>query len=453
MIIDGMVSGLPTGSLIESLMRVERMQQTALKTRLSVIEKSAEAYRSINTKFDALRTAAEAMVKPATWGAVTATSSVASVSTTATSDAKPGSLTFSVQSAAATHSVVSATTWAATTDPSGYGTSLEVFNADGTSRGTVTIGGSGTLDDTVTALNGSGLGLSATAVQVSPGQYRLQVTSTESGGAAAFSLGTAGQFNVATQGTDAHLKVGTGPGAYDVYSSTNAFTGLMPGVTINVTKPETSVTVTVASDPAAVATSMQGLVDAANAALAEIAKHTGNKDGAKGALAGDYNVTRLTSQVLSAVANAVGGDGSPAQVGIQLTREGTITFDKTKFTDALAADPALAQRIISGTDGAGADGTAGTGDDTATVPGVAVRLRDLALAATDKTTGTLTLLAQGRDSLADNIQDRIDGWDVRLDKRRETLVRQFAAMETALGSMQAQSSWLAGQINSLPKLS
>ena len=38
-------------------------------------------------------------------------------------------------------------------------------------------------------------------------------------------------------------------------------------------------------------------------------------------------------------------------------------------------------------------------------------------------------------------------------KRKETLTRQFTAMETALSSLKNQSTWLAGQINSLPSSS
>jgi flagellar hook-associated protein 2 len=67
----------------------------------------------------------------------------------------------------------------------------------------------------------------------------------------------------------------------------------------------------------------------------------------------------------------------------------------------------------------------------------------------DTTTGTLTLLAQGRDKLAKDIESRIEAWDLRLAQRKQTLTRQFTAMETALSSMKNQSTWLAGQLNSL----
>ena len=89
----------------------------------------------------------------------------------------------------------------------------------------------------------------------------------------------------------------------------------------------------------------------------------------------------------------------------------------------------------------------------AAVEGVAQRVFDLAKSATDTTTGTLTSLAKGRDQLAKDIEKRIEAWDLRLALRKETLTRQFTAMETALSSMKNQSNWLAGQISSLPSYS
>lgn len=451
MSVDGLISGLQTSQLVDQLMQVEAMSQTKLKIRMTEVGQAATAYRAINTKMDALRVAAENMTKFGAWSPATATSTAASVTTTTGLASQPGSLTFAVVSTAATHSTISASSWGATTDPSGFGATMDVLNADGTSRGTVTIGGTGTLADTVTAINDSGLGMSATAVQVSPGQYRLQVTSTTSGAEGAYTLGAPGEFEVANQGKDAHLKVGTGPGAYDVYSTSNEFVGLMPGTTIKVSKPETEVTVGITTDPAKVAATVQALVDAANEALAEIKKATKTSETSKSVLTGDSTLNRLTNQILSAVSSAVGADGSPGAYGVELTREGTVKFDKDKFLTALAADPSKVERIIGGTAGtAGADGITGNADDVAAVPGAAARLLDLSKQVTDKATGSLTLLAQGRDNLADDLQDRIDSWDNRLEKRRETLQRQFTAMEVALGSMQSQSSWLAGQISSLP---
>ena len=69
MSVGGLVSGLDTTTLVRQLVQAEAAPQAALKTRLSIAQAGAVAYRSINTRFDALRTAAEAVLKPETWTA------------------------------------------------------------------------------------------------------------------------------------------------------------------------------------------------------------------------------------------------------------------------------------------------------------------------------------------------------------------------------------------------
>ena len=75
------------------------------------------------------------------------------------------------------------------------------------------------------------------------------------------------------------------------------------------------------------------------------------------------------------------------------------------------------------------------------------------LAIVQPTTGTLLKLAANQESMGKDFQERIDAWDLRLAKRKEMLTRQFTVMETALSSLKNQSTWLAGQINSLPSYS
>jgi flagellar capping protein FliD len=97
-----------------------------------------------------------------------------------------------------------------------------------------------------------------------------------------------------------------------------------------------------------------------------------------------------------------------------------------------------------------AAGTDSGGNAVAAVTGLAKRLLDVATSASDATTGSLVKLAEGKESTLKGIQERIDAWDLRLAKRKEALTRQFTSMETALSSLRNQSTWLAGQINSLP---
>jgi flagellar hook-associated protein 2 len=224
----------------------------------------------------------------------------------------------------------------------------------------------------------------------------------------------------------------TGPA---VTSATNTFSGLLAGGTITVTATTaTPVTINVVPDPDAVAAKVQSFVDAANAALAEIKKNT-NSASTGAPLKGDSTLSQLSGSILDSISRAVGTD-SAGFAGVQLTRDGAVKYDKSTFLTALQSDPTRTQRLFAG----------GT---TPTVDGIGARIQDVAKAATDATTGSLTLLASGKDALAKDFQTRIDDWDIRLAARKATLTRQFTAMETALSSLKSQSSWLAGQLSSL----
>ena len=144
------------------------------------------------------------------------------------------------------------------------------------------------------------------------------------------------------------------------------------------------------------------------------------------------------------MSEAVSGAGSPGAIGIELTRDGTVLFTESDFLAKLSSDPALVQRMLAG---APADGS--TTPPTPAVDGLSQRLEALTKRTTNATTGTLTLLAQGREALVEDFESRIADWDLRLAARKEILTRQFTAMETALSSLKNQSTWLAGQLGSL----
>jgi flagellar hook-associated protein 2 len=190
------------------------------------------------------------------------------------------------------------------------------------------------------------------------------------------------------------------------------------------------------------------MVDAANAALTKIHQHTDSSSGSTAELKGDWSMNSLAGQILDAVSTAVGGR-SAANYGLSVDRYGAITFDSGVFSAALSKDPAGAAAVFGGSDGDGSDGAPGTADDTIDTDGIGARLTQLAAQASDTTVGTLTSMAHGQDSQATDIQSQIDSWTLRLQLRQQTLTDQFNAMETALGTLKSQSSWLTQQLNSL----
>lgn len=464
MSVDGLVSGMDTTSLITQLIQAEAAPQTALKARLSATQTAASAYRTANTTFLAITAAAEALTSSGVSTARKVSSSNSAVTASAVPTAITGSsLTFSVTALASTQTIVSKTSWAtpttdvrASTEPAWP---IEILDSLGASKGTVNVAAGATLTDAVTAINDADLGVRAAILKVGD-TYRLQLTAETGGSAGAFTVKsatedavTAGSGFVQTSaGQDATLDLG---GGLTATSSTNTFADLLAGVSVTVSKVDaTPVTLTVSTDTDSVTTKVQAMVDAVNAALTEVKRATSNAPGSTATLKGDPSLNSLAGRLLDAVSAAVGPDGSAAKIGIQLTRDGKITFDKTKMATALKEDPALVSRMMNGTPASlGVDGVVGGGNDVAEVPGLAARVLAVSKNASDATTGSIVALAKGKDTLIKDYQDRIAAWDLRLVKRKEMLTRQFTAMETALSSLKNQSTWLAGQISGLPSWS
>ena len=450
--VDGLISGLDTTSLVSQLVAAEALPQTRLKTQMSAAQAAADAYRAVNTKVDAVRTAAEALTAEGLAAARTASSSATSVSASATSTAVPGSrLSFTVTSLASTASYLSGATWSSTsTDvrtPAGP-------DADTPGESpwplTLTRGGTtheidppdpATLAQTVAYINGKDFGVRATAVNTGNG-YRLQLTSTTPGAKGDFEVQpTAGDsFTRVSPATDAKLDVG----GVEISSPTNTFSDVMTGVSVTVAEKGAAAVVEVGEDPKSVAAKVKTLVDALNSALSTIKTHSNSETGSTAVLKGDFTLRTVTSQLLQTVSTAVSGAGSLGAIGMELTRDGTVKFTEATFLATFASDPGTVQRML-----AGAPAGPTTTPPTAAVEGLSQRLQTLTGRAPGSATSALTLLAQGRADLAEDFKDRIADWDVRLATRRQTLTRQFTAMETALSSLKNQSSWLAGQLGSL----
>jgi flagellar hook-associated protein 2 len=457
--VDGLVSGLDTTSLINSLMQLEARPQALLKTKQSTTQSFISALQSLNTKMASLATVAGGAAKAGSWDAWKATSSASSVTATASATAQPGTLTFTVDAVAATQaSVTNAFTDASTLFPT-LPPVITIKKADGTM---VTVEpATGDLATVTRAINdASGAGVKATAVRVSntePPEYRLQFTGTTTGTDGAFEVyagsaadvgaGTATRLdgNQVRAASDATVTLWKGTGMEQSFSqSANTFAGLLTGVDVTVSKVtgpgEDPVTVTVARDGAAVEKLAADLTAGLNVVLSEITSRTrtttttgsdGKTTVTGGLFSGDSAVRALTERVTSAASAPVNGR-SPAEVGIVIGRDGTYTFDAAKFRAALAADPAKVQDMVMQ---------------------LAGRVAGAATGASAPVTGSLTLKIQGQEGMVKNIGTQIESWDRRLELRRGALQRTYSALEVSLSKLQTQSSWLAGQLAGLPSYS
>ena len=452
--IGGLVSGLDTATIVSQLMQIEAQPQSRLKTRVSTEQTSLTALQTLNAKLSTLAAKAAELAKATGWGTSTATSTSEQVTVTTDAGVTPASLDFTVVQTATRTQAVFQNDFTRT-EPATTAATIDLALADGTVLNIPT--GNGSLADIASAVNaaelsdGSDAGLNAVLVRSGPSgtdaRYRLMITSDKTGSDASFTVLGSTELGAATitAGKNAVIHLN----GQDVESSTNTFEELMPGVDVMLKSgaPPEAVTITVGRDAAALSDKVEALVDALNAALTDVGAVTAaGVNGAKpGVLVGNATLRQVRDQLLSSVTGGVGG-ASLAAVGIEADRYGKIEFDAEKFAAAYAAGPAKVEAIFVDTDPAA---PAATNTDF----GFATALDALAKRLSNSTDGVVTSLVKGRQSSIDGLNDAIEAWDSRLELRRSALEKQYAALEVALGKLQSQSSWLAGQIGSLPQMS
>lgn len=446
--LSGLASGLDTTGIIAKLMSIESQPQAQLKTQLSNLTAHRAALQSLNSQLAAIAAAAKTDSTAGSLAAFTATSDVATVTAKAGSTASAGSVSFTVtQLAQSQVSVTDAmTSWP---DTSSATPSITITLGSGASATTKTVtAATGSLDDVVDAINKGATGVTATKVAAGTdaggvAQYRIQLRSTATGAAGAFTVyegadTTAPVLPATTISTaqDASLTLYAGTGAQQVVTSaSNTFTNLATGVDVTVAATSASpATVTIVPDAGKAAASAANLTGTVIALLSTVSTRsavtpstTSGKAATPGVFTGDLLVRNVNDAVLTAVTDPVGGL-SPSTIGITLTKTGTITFDQSVFTAAMQKDPA------------------GT---TAMYQTIAGRIVTAATAGSDSITGTLTTAISAEQSQETSIGDDISNWDTRLAAIQARYQTQFNNLETALNSLQSQSTWLTSQISGL----
>lgn len=425
MSLPGLATGMDTRDLVNQLMQAESIPQQQLQRRVSSANSYLQALRTLNTSIAEFGTRAAEASKPAALRTYAATSSHESIAAVAGSGAGTVSMTFTVDAVAARHSVV--------TDPVSEWSSqtMEITTGDGVTHRIDAA--SASVSDMVTAINRADIGIQATRVPVGDGQYRLQLTSQETGAASAFTVGDGAPTTTVTEGADAALVLWAGTAAEQrITSSSNTFSDLMDGVDITVSSVSASpVTVSVERDLEAATEKAGKLVTDLQSIFSRISRNTAvsvdGDDVSGSVLTGDSTARTARNQLQQAATAPVNGE-SLSTIGIEITRRGELTFDAEKFSAALAENPEKVEAMFAEFAG---------------------RLDTAATNLSDRYDGLLTSRITGQESTIRRMENAVEAWDVRLEKRRETLTRQYAQLEVMISTMNAQMDYLQSQLGGL----
>jgi flagellar hook-associated protein 2 len=307
----------------------------------------------------------------------------------------------------------------------------------GSNSASITITSSNnTLAGLAAAINNSSVGgsLTATVVQDSTGA-RLAIISNSSGAPGVFTISDPGNttglnFTSAVTGTNASLTVDGVP----VSSATNSVTGILQGVTLNLSgaNPNESITLGVRPDTAAATSGINQFVSAYNQVISDInAQTTVNPTtGTAGVLASDSTLGLAQDQLFNAVNFA--GSGSIANlgtIGLNLQNDGTIQVDSTTLNNALSGNFSAVQSFFQ-----------------STTTGAGLALSNALTSLNDPTQGAVAQDLQGISKEQADISNQISEIQVNLTQEQQTLVDKYSHVNVILQQLPILQQQISQQL-------
>ncbi len=445
----GIASGIPTNEIIDQILQLERRPIDLLEGQKEAFEDKLSILQDLNTKTLSLRDALRGLdnmtnVRLSTslsateeFSSFTATSSDSSIATaTAGSSAAKGSIAIQVDRLAAREREVS----------QGY---TDLTDTVGTGNFRITVGTTVTditidssndeLEQFVAAINDSGADVRAFILNDgSATPYRIVIEGNQSGATQTLDLatgttlsgGTADPSFTETQSAQsARIYLDPGADQIEILSTTNTFSDIAPGVTIEVQKADTStLTIDIEEDLDAIVAGITAFVNGYNDIVSIINEQaevdpTTNRGGP---LIGDSTLITLKRQLSSIIASQIGSGNIEAsiQIGIELDANGVLQLDEDELRSELSTSLADVKDFFAG-EGSFAD-----------------QLRAVADTFVDPVEGALVTRIQGtNDSIAGLVSSIADA-EERLIRVEENLVRQFSALERLVSDLQLQALFL-----------
>ena len=332
--------------------------------------------------------------------------------------------------------------------------SFQIDVEGGTGTGEITVDETTTLNDIKSQIDALGGDLSASVTDEGNGYFSLSINSSTAGSdvklsntgteniLADLAFGNRSYQNELQTAEDANIDIN---GITGITSSTNTFSEAVEGVTFNISTDaeiDSTATIFVAKDTGKAADAVQAFVDQYNSVMSFLDGKTDyDEETEKGAvLQGDSTAMRLQTRLRSLVSSKIKDTGdfkTLTSVGIEIDRDGVMSFDKTKFTEALEQSPEEVMSIFNGE------------SDTDGFDGMAVRMDSYLDQLMQSNTGLIPRRLDFYDTRIESLNDDIEDVERKVEMTRARYVEQFAAMESAISEMNQQMSWMQSQISSL----
>ncbi len=433
----GLASGIDSEAIINALMDVERKPIDRLENDKAYLNTRLQAYSDFDGKLKNLLSSFEDLDTSKEFRSYSATAASEEYFTVdAESTADPGSYNIEVVNLAQVQKDVSV----------GYASASDgVFSA-----GTIDINGTtidiadgdalGTIVDKINAANTGDAATGVSAALIDDGTdagYRIVLTGENASTDFTVSVDgvSDGTTDLSFSNTQTAQQATVNIDGITIVSDNNTLTDAIPGVTIDLLKPNTpgeTTRLAVDVDKEGIKSKVDAFVSAYNDIITFISDQKDTSWGAENGLQG----TKRRLQTL--LTTPTGGDGAfqtLVDIGIKTNKDdGTISLDSTRFNDALTRDLDSVEKLF-------------IGDDTS--EGIATKFTNYLDGITDSVDGLYATRKSSTERSVKNIDNNIESIERRLEMRERTLRAQYESLELLMSSMNSTSSYLDQQFSSL----
>lgn len=433
--ISGIISGLNTQAIIQSMLKVDQLPLDALTTQIGQTTAQQTTWSNLNGTFQSLGSAAQA-IGASLFNQTTATSSNGTTLSVADSGtATAGNYAVSVTQLAAAE-LDQSSGQASATAGLGYQGSFTI--GTGTSSATIQVATTDSLQSIANNINSAAVGVTASVIDTGSGstpyQLWIQANQTDTPIQYADTSGTPlQQLGVLTSTGATNTVTAPAPSLYTVdgtsfQSSSNTVTGAIPGLTLTLNAVGSS-TVSVTQSFSNLNSAVKAFVSAYNSAVDAINQDTGTSGQLQGS--GILDVTQnqmagiINQTVPGVTPNNLGSIGItfvPTQIGA--ATNGHLQVDTTTLDAAAQSNPSAVAALLTGSSGAMTqmssliNGLTGPGGTIASVQ--------------DSLTSQLTALDNEQTSLQHQIQ-----------QEQQVLQSEFNNLEVTMANLKTQDASLA----------
>ncbi|WP_225743887.1 flagellar filament capping protein FliD [Marinilactibacillus sp. Marseille-P9653] len=240
----------------------------------------------------------------------------------------------------------------------------------------------------------------------------------------------------------------------EITKDSNTIDDVIEGVTFklqNVHEDNKSDTLTISDNTEKAATAMKELVDQYNSLNSFIKQQTSVGDpsaenNVTGTLVGDSSIARLQTNLRSMftrnIETASGSVNNLQDLGVQIDRNGTATFNSDKLIKKLEEDPDGVVNFFHSSEQVEDE----SGSKTTKLSGFANAARSLVNEYISSTTGIIKTKSETYDRLIKDVNQRIETFNKRIETKREQYIKQFTALDTAMMQAESQIQFMMGQL-------